>query len=280
MGVMSNSFDNQLVEKLKNGDQESFALLFDQYSKKIYSLAYKMCGNNEDAEDIVQQTFIQALAHIGGFNGKSSLYTWLYAIAKNLCLRLLENRKRSSFSSLEGLIFSVQAKESPDNFSIAEKQYYINQVKEGCLLGLLRCLSFYQRIAFILNVLLGLKVKDVSIVIGKTENATRLLIHRAKHNLKGFLCRNCSLYDVHNPCHCENLIHFSLKQGWIRIITDKEPAHKLNIDIAEIENEINGMKKMALLYNSLEDPQDLENIVKSIQQEIMKQPYKIFSGKK
>lgn len=277
---MSNSYENQLVSKLKNGDKESFALLFEQYFRRIYSLAFRMCGNREDAEDIAQKTFIQAFININGFNEESNIYTWLYSITKNLCLRLLEKRKKSSFSSFDELLLTAQSIESPDKFTYVEKQYYISQVKDGCLLGLLRCLSFYQRIAFILNVLLGVKVKDVADIINKSETATRLLIHRAKQNIKGFLCRNCSLYDVNNPCHCENLIEFSMKQGWIQKITDEKLIPQFNNDIMIIENEINNIKKITLLYNSLEDPQSSENIVQKIQREISQKAYSIFSNKK
>lgn len=275
-----NSFDDQLVVNLKNRDQESFHLLFDQYSKRIYSLAFRMCGNKEDAEDVAQQAFFQAYANIGNFNGNSSLYTWLYVITKNLCLRLLENREKSSFYSFEELIQTAQSKVSLENYSIIEKQSYIAQVREGCLLGLLRCLSFYQRIAFILNVLMDLRIKDVAIIIDKSETATSILIHRAKNNLKSFLCRQCSLYDAHNPCHCEDLINFSMHQGWLKKVDDKSPTCPSRIDIAEIEHEINSMKKITLLYNSLADPQDLEAIIETIQKEIEKQSFKIFSKNK
>ncbi|HEX9058651.1 MAG TPA: RNA polymerase sigma factor [Clostridia bacterium] len=275
-----NHFEDQLVSKLKNGDQESFTLLFELYGKKIYNLAFKMCGNKEDSEDIVQKTFIQAVLNINNFKEESSVYTWLYTIAKNLCLRLLEKRKKSSFSALDSLIHSVQSKEGLDNFKVIEKQHYISQVKEGCLLGLLRCLSFYQRIAFILSVLLEVKVKDTAIIINKSESAVRILIHRAKQNLKAFLCKNCSLYDVNNPCQCENLINFSIKQNWVRKITGERFMPKSNNDVDAIENEIDSLKKITRLYNSLEDDEPSLNILNLIQKEINDKSYKIFSDKK
>lgn len=89
------------------------------------------------------------------------------------------------------------------------------QVKDGCLLGLLRCLSLNQRIAFILKVLFDIPIEDVALIIDKSKNSTRILICRARKNLREFLCRNCSLYSEDNHCKCENLILFSLKQGWV-----------------------------------------------------------------
>jgi RNA polymerase sigma-70 factor (ECF subfamily) len=273
------SFERQLVSKLKMGEQESFAVLYEQYSKKIYNLAFRMCGNKEDSDDIVQRTFIQAFTNINSFRETSGLYTWLYTIAKNLCLRLLENRKRASFSSLDTLINTAQSRGNQNDFTDVEKQYYINQVKEGCLEGLIRCLSFYQRIAFILNVLLDVKVKDISAILNKTETATKMLVHHAKRNIRSFLCKNCSLYKPGNPCHCENLINYSLKQGWIQKIPDKA-SDRPRITALVIEKEISDLKKMVMLYNSLEDRQPSENVIHFIQKEISKPTYSIFYCKK
>lgn len=182
--------EKQLVADVKSGDTRSFEVLYEHYGKRIYLLALRMCGNIEDAEDIVQRTFITAFDNISTFREESGIYTWLYIIAKNLCLRLLENRKKSTFASLDDLIHTAVSQENVQNFPDNEKQYYISQVKEGCLLGLLRCLPFYQRISFILNVLLEVKARDVAQITSKSETATRVLVYRAKQNLKRFLCQN------------------------------------------------------------------------------------------
>jgi DNA-directed RNA polymerase specialized sigma24 family protein len=80
---------------------------------------------------------------------------WLYKIAKNKCLRLLEKKNITTFLSLQELIDKTRSPVS-DEISESEKINYITQVKDGCLSGLLRCLSLQQRLAFILNVLLDL----------------------------------------------------------------------------------------------------------------------------
>jgi RNA polymerase sigma factor (sigma-70 family) len=279
-GAERETADGELIRRLKDGDRDSFTALVERHSGKLYRLAYRMCGSNEDAEDIVQQTFVLAYTNIGGFLAESSLYTWMYAIARNQCLKLLEKRKKDRFSSMETLIAAAHSDESADGFSASEKRCYIRQVREGCLLGLLRCLPFYQRMAFILNVLLRIRAKDVAAVIGKTENATRLLVHRARRNLKDFLCRNCSLYDPRNPCRCENLVHFSLKRGWIQTADGQTDARRADDELASVVKEIDGLKRITALYDTLEDPMDLDAILRSVRDEIGKRPYRIFSGQK
>ena len=235
-----------------------------------------MCGNQDDADDIVQGTFVQAFQNIDGFREGSSVYTWLYTVAKNLCLRLLENRKKGTVSSLDTLIHTVPVEEN--EYSAIEKQYYIDQVKEGCLLGLLRCLSFYQRIAFILYTLLEMRIKDIAVIIDKSETATRTLIHRARQNIRGFLCRNCHYYDPDNPCRCENLINFSLKQGWIKKMTDSTPQPQ--VTAMEIEREIRDLKKISLIYHSLPEHRPSDDIIRLLQEKIAKQEYHILNYKK
>jgi RNA polymerase sigma-70 factor (ECF subfamily) len=249
-------------------------VLYKNYSKKIFNLAYRMTGDRDDANDITQETFIQAFKTNDKFKGESQFYTWLYRIAKNNCLRFLEKRNRTTFLSLQELTEKVSSPVS-EELSENEKSLYISQVKDGCLSGLLRCLSFHQRLVFILNVLLDLPIEQVASVIDKSENATRILVHRSKRNIKEFLCCNCSLYDFRNPCHCENLINFSLKQGWIGTSSTELS------DTVRIETEIGNLKKVINLYKTLQEKIPSEDLNKHIQRFLLdKQDFLILNDKK
>jgi RNA polymerase sigma factor (sigma-70 family) len=241
----------EFIQKLKEQDSESLAVLYATYGRRIYSLAYRMTGNKEDAEDITQETFLQVYRKVGSFREQSQLYTWIYTIAKNLCFRSFQRTKKNSFAAFETLINDATATEVPSEIDAGEKDELIRQVKEGCLTGLLRCLSFNQRLAFILNALLHLPVQDVAEILDKSEGATKVLIHRARMNLKRFLCKNCSLYDPANPCHCESLIGFSLKQGWIERHSQDD---KILLDTRQIEKEIRGIREVIELYSQLSEP--------------------------
>jgi RNA polymerase sigma factor (sigma-70 family) len=248
-------------------------IIYNQYSKRIYNLAYRMTGDVDDAHDITQETFIQAYNSIQTFKGESQIYTWLYQIAKNKCLRFLEKKNKTTFLSLQGLINNVSSPVS-DEFSEAEKLVYISQVKEGCLSGLIRCLSIQQRLAFILHILLEMPIDQVAIVIDKSENAARILVHRAKQNIKEFLCNNCSLYHSKNSCRCENLVNFSLKQGWIGLNSELNNHEK-------IETEIKDLKSMVSFYNTLPKIPIDEDLTRQIKKLLAEnQNFIIFNDKK
>ena len=86
------------LQALQAGDKAEFARLVEAYSGVIYRLAMKMLGNSQDAEDVLQETFIKAFRFLPGFNGRSSLSTWLYRIATNETLMLLRRSKHPEVS--------------------------------------------------------------------------------------------------------------------------------------------------------------------------------------
>jgi RNA polymerase sigma-70 factor, ECF subfamily len=225
--------------------------VYADYGTRIYQLAYRMTGNREDAQDITQETFLRAIRKATGFRGESELSTWIYAIARNLCLEHLRTARRTSFAALEALLQDAANTAPPSGLDASERQDLVGQVRDGCLTGLLRCLSFNQRTAFILHVILRLPVTDVAAVLDKSQGATRVLVHRARRNLKEFLCRNCATYHPANSCRCENLIGFSLKQGWIHAPSQEEKAL---LDPRRIEAGIEGVREVVGLYRGLSGP--------------------------
>jgi RNA polymerase sigma-70 factor (ECF subfamily) len=90
-----------LVVRAQSGDQAAFAVLVEQYQRKIYRLAKNITQNNEDAEDVLQETFLKAYEHLPGFQGNSKFYTWIVRIAVNEALMKLRKRKGDRFISLD-----------------------------------------------------------------------------------------------------------------------------------------------------------------------------------
>lgn len=264
---------------LPGQDADGFSDLYSAYGRRVFNLAYRMTGSREDAADITQETFIQVFRNIDTFRGDSQIYTWIYAIARNQCYQVYNGRKRGSFISFENLIHEATGVPIEEKVSEREKRDLIDQVKEGCLTGLLGCLSFYQRIAFILHVLLHVPVRSVAKIIEKSEGATKVLVHRARANLKHFLCDNCSLYDAGNPCRCESLVGFSLKQGWISLENKDERYPKI-IEAGQIEREIREMRKVVDLYRGLDDLACSDGLEKKIRRLIQNRDLAILSDKK
>jgi RNA polymerase sigma-70 factor (ECF subfamily) len=80
------SSDWELVQRARGGDQEAYRVLVERYQRRIAALALGMLHNEEDALDVVQETFTRAYQHLDRFKGEAAFYTWIYRIAYNLCV--------------------------------------------------------------------------------------------------------------------------------------------------------------------------------------------------
>src|SRR5690242_21176197 len=86
--------DRAFVAKARSGDTEAFRALVDLHSRGLFRLAFRMTGNESDAEDVVQESFLRAYRQLGKFDERASFGTWLYRIAVNCSLDLVRSRKR------------------------------------------------------------------------------------------------------------------------------------------------------------------------------------------
>jgi RNA polymerase sigma factor (sigma-70 family) len=247
--------------------------LYSEYAEKIYNLSFQMTGDEELSKDILHETFIKVIENIDKFRYESTYFTWIYTIAKNICFAKLNQRNKKSLVDIEKLIDKAGAEPENETYNEIEKRFYINQVKDGCLLGVLRCLSLSQRIAFILNLVLDVSVKDISIIIDKSENATRILIHRSKKTIRSFLCRNCSLYGQSEKCKCENLISFSLSQDWIE-------KYNPSIHPRNIEEEIKQLKDKLFMYRTVLSNDFDKNLACFMKKFVNESDFSIFLEKK
>jgi len=85
--------ESAFVAKARQGDLTAFNELVNRYSRKIFRLAKHITQNDEDAEDVLQETFLKAFEHLGNFQGQSKFYTWIVRIAVNESLMKLRKRK-------------------------------------------------------------------------------------------------------------------------------------------------------------------------------------------
>src|SRR4051795_6513129 len=98
---IENNEEQALVERARAGDAEAFTELVQRYERKIYRLAKHITQNDEDAEDVLQESFLKAYSHLDSFQGDSKFYTWLVRIAVNEALMKLRKRKSDKTVSLD-----------------------------------------------------------------------------------------------------------------------------------------------------------------------------------
>ncbi len=174
------------LEALRTGDRTQFALLVDTYSNAIYRLALKMLGNEQDAEDILQITFTKAFQHIGEFEGRSSLSTWLYRIAANEALMQMR-RKRPSISLDEdprdedGEI--AQPMELADWSALPESDLLDHEARRQLDLAI-QNLPAKLRVVFLTRDIEGFSIKETSEALDISETAVKTRLLRARLQLR------------------------------------------------------------------------------------------------
>jgi RNA polymerase sigma-70 factor, ECF subfamily len=172
------------IDALRSGDREEFALMVDTYSTKIYRLAYRMMGNEQEAEDVLQETFMNAYRALPSFEGRSNIGTWLYRIATNQALMRLRKKQPASIS-VDEPVTDDDWEEIPRQFvdwcCLPEKELMTSEALEE-LDSALETLSSNLRIVFILRDVNGLSTRETAQVLNISEAAvkTRLLRSRLK----------------------------------------------------------------------------------------------------
>lgn len=174
---------------LKRGDKHAFALMVDAHSDKIYRLALKMLGNEQDAEDVLQEVFIKAFKNIQGFEGRSKVSTWLFRIAVNESLMLLRKRKGvtvdidQEYETNDG---ELMPRQITDWCCLPEKELMSGETRQAIDLAI-QSLSDANRAAFLLRDVEGLSTQDAAEVLNISESALKVRLMRARLALREVL---------------------------------------------------------------------------------------------
>ena len=174
------------LEALIAGDRAEFARLVDEYSSPIYRLGLRMLGNPQDAEDVLQNTFINALTHIHNFEGRSSLATWLYRIASNEALMLIRKKKPEvNLDDVEGGDEDEDLKPAQfvDWSGLPEDELLSGEGKKF-LDEAINKLPESLRIVFLLRDVEGLSIKETADALNLTETNVKTRLLRARMALR------------------------------------------------------------------------------------------------
>lgn len=181
--------DAELVTRTQAGDAEAFDALILKYSQRLYGLVYHMTSNHEDTNDLLQDIFAKAFRSIGGFQGKSSFYTWIHSISVNMTINFLKKRGRRFHMSLDDIDGGVQndkefidltATSDPvrDN-DLLELQQRLNEAMQK--------LSHEHRAVVTMFDIQGMPHAEISQILGVSEGTVRSRLFYAHRQLQNYL---------------------------------------------------------------------------------------------
>jgi len=181
--------DWELVRKCKRGDPDAFGHLVRRHQRSVLSFCLRFLGNVEDAEDVAQETFVQAYRNIGRFRPRAKFSTWLFTIAKNLSLNLIRDEKRGTRRMVpiddgsEGVILAADPERVPDTEAAAHET--VELVRTA-----LDRLSPEHKVVVVLRDLEGLSYREIAYVMKWRPGTVKSRLSRARANLKRVLAND------------------------------------------------------------------------------------------
>jgi RNA polymerase sigma-70 factor (ECF subfamily) len=188
--------DLAAVERTRGGDTAAFRVLVERYGRSVFRLAFRMTGNEFDAEDVVQETFLRAFKQLDSYESRSSFGTWLYRIAANYSLDLIRSRKRHAARHVaeteeqEDVLDNVKTNEPGQ-----DRMYYSTQVKLR-LDAALQLLTEQERTAFQLRHFEGKSIEEIGEILDLGVSATKNSIFRAVRKVREALEPVVSSYEA------------------------------------------------------------------------------------
>jgi RNA polymerase sigma-70 factor (ECF subfamily) len=174
------------LDALRQGDRAEFARLVESYSDTIYRVAMKMLENEQDAEDVLQETFIKAYRGLKNFDGRSRLSTWLYRIATNEALMVLRRSQKVTVSIDEPINEDedlAEPRQIIDWCCLPEDELMTSETRQH-LDHAIDSLPPSLRVVFVLRDLEGLSTAEAGEVLNLSETAVKTRLSRARLRLR------------------------------------------------------------------------------------------------
>ena len=177
--------DAAAADEARKGNQHAFRVLVERHSRSIFRLAFRMTGNEQDAEDLVQETFLRAYKQLHRFDGRAAFGTWLYRIAANCSLDLIRVRKtrneRQASPNNDDTPHWLDRVAAPD--PSPERLTQSSQIV-GLLEPALQQLTEIERTAFVMRHYEGCDIEQIACTLGVKENAAKHSVFRAVQKLR------------------------------------------------------------------------------------------------
>lgn len=180
-----NLLESQLVKLALKGDQVAFAELVELYQEKLYHMAYRMLNNRQEAEDVVQDTFLRVYNNLERYDDTMKFSTWIYRIATNLCIDRLRKRKpiysldaeSSEYEGLDGYSMIPSDNRTPESeLLLSETQRIIHQAIDT--------LPPKYKTVMILRYIHELSLQEVGDILDMPVTTIKTRVHRGREFLR------------------------------------------------------------------------------------------------
>ena len=178
---MNQKKEKEIIKLILKGNRDSYTFLVDRYKGPIFNLAYRMTGNDQDADDLAQETFVKAYEALKRFNLKKRFYPWLYTIALNLIRNHLKRRKASFTENADRIAPDQWDRDlnNPEKVMVSDQKterlaFYLQKLPLGLREALV--LRFYQDLPF----------EDIADILDISLSSAKMRVYRGLEKLRFF----------------------------------------------------------------------------------------------
>ena len=176
--------DAAAVALARDGDSEAFRSLVERHGRAVYRLAHRMTGRPEDAEDVVQETFLKAYRQLGRFESRSNFATWLHRIAVNCSIDRIRSRPHREAAQDSSDLDQFGGDERGDATRVSPERLMLSTEVQDAVTAAMSSLSQMERAAFVLRHFEGHSIDEISRALGLKTNATKHSIFRAVKKMR------------------------------------------------------------------------------------------------
>ncbi|MFA6220508.1 MAG: RNA polymerase sigma factor [Erythrobacter sp.] len=207
------------VVAAREGDRAALDAIVRSAERPVFNVAMRMLGNRADAEDATQEILVKIITHLGSIRDVESAGAWAFRIA---CRHLVHERKRGAIEamqlSLEAFAADLETGLSPlsdHGLNDVEARLAVEEVKVGCTLAMLVCLSRDLRIAYILGEIFEVSAIEAADILDIDPAAYRQRLRRARTAVTAFVMKSCGLVTKTASCRCQLRVGQALSIGRI-----------------------------------------------------------------
>ena len=180
--------DAVAVERTLAGERDAYRILVERHSQNVFRLAYRMTGNRQDTEEIVQEAFLRAYQKLGQFAARANFGTWVYRIAANYAIDRMRQKKKEDVRRVEppqteGNMENDPVSKLPDGAPTPERLTQSLELRKHMEIAL-AALSESERTAFVMRHWEGCAIEEIAAVLKSSSGAAKNTVFRAVQKLR------------------------------------------------------------------------------------------------
>jgi RNA polymerase sigma-70 factor (ECF subfamily) len=244
----------------------------EKHWRRVFNFAFRMTLDRAAAAEVTEETFLRA--YVGSEKmppaGDPRLEAWLMRIALHVVEKRVDRGQDVSFDLLDEKLRSEPTRtDVVTSLSQPQRNFYLWELKQGCMTSVVNCLPPGERVAFVLSAVLGYGDDAAASVLGINTSAFKVRLSRARKKVSDYLAPRCEHVDPRNPCRCPSRLGVALTGGFIGAGRSPQAGVSLRPNFGRYGSTVDGedapLRDVMAIYSSLPEPDPPEGLAAHLQ---------------